>query len=173
MSETAWQSYSGIDVSIDTNGQFHVEIEGIHMREPSWERLRLRIEDELKSHAKATKLNLNCVALVSPAGVDDGECSVERLTLIGLSRTDSSFRFKEKGVAQYVIQTVLPASDINERLLNTLATATNTARSVRAEIKDRQVAAIRWAGRIESSKYNEACMNLATRFATACKASGL
>lgn len=166
MTRTAWQEYNGLQIEIDDYGNFCVDLGGRHFSEASWGRLRLRIEDEKKADAKAIKLALDCVALI---GNDDTDYSVQRVTLTGLSRSDSSFKFRETGVDSNHVQYILPYTPKNLTLLEELATARATVRDIQLSIKDRTLYQDRWGGRIEPTKYPEKLMNLKECYNTALK----
>ncbi len=169
MTRTVWKEYNGHEITIDEYGNFCVDINDMHISDGNWERLRLRIEAEKMADVKAIKLSLSCVALV---GNDDVDYSVQRVTLTGLSRSNSSFKFEQSGVDSKYVQYLLPYTPKNASLLEELATAKATVRDIQLSIKDRAIYQDKWGGRIEPTKYPDKLANLKKRYANSL-ASGV
>jgi hypothetical protein len=165
---TIWKTYNGIDVYVDGDGNFTATANGIFLRQSCWEHLRTKIENEMKGASKMLKLALSCVTLIGDADV--GTYSIKQLTLAGLNRNDSSFKWAESIGEQNVIY-ALPSTRKNTRLLEELAIAKSTVRDLETAIKDRIIHQARWGGRIEASKYNEQLENLRERYKYALDAS--
>ncbi len=166
MERTSWKQYNGVEITIDEYGNFCTDINGMHLNDAVWERLRLRIENEKKADAKAIKIALDCVVLL---GNDDTDYSVQRVTLTGLSRSDSSFKFEQPGIESKYIQHALPYTPKNMALLEELATAKSTARDIEVSIKERVIHQDRWGGRIEPTKYSEKLISLKERYTASLK----
>jgi hypothetical protein len=165
MTEMHWKEYNGIDVTVDGDGIFRATVNGVFLNAGCWEHLRTKIEQEKKADAKSVKLELDCVVLL---GNDDMDYSAQRTTITGLSRTDSSFKFRD-GIESKYVQYVLPYTPKNASLLEELATAKSTARDILASIRDRTLYNDRWGGRIEPTKYPEKLINLKERYDTCLK----
>lgn len=166
MTQTVWKVYNGVDVVVEDNGEFSAEVSGVSLRHRVWESLRLLIEQEKKADAKATKLELECTVLIGDE--DTGDYSVEKLTLVGLNRNDSSFKWSE-GMDKSRVIYVLPTTQQNAYLLEQLAVAKSTVRDIEQAIRERLIHELKWGGRIEASKYNEQLQNLKDRYECALK----
>jgi hypothetical protein len=116
----AFQKYNGIDVQVDEYGSFSANVGGNFLREQTYDRLKARIEEELKADTKAAKLSLECYAYCF---YEETGYSVAAVTLIGMNRNDSSLRFKGhdgKGILY-----VVPRTDANKITLTDLAATEN------------------------------------------------
>lgn len=165
MTQTVWKTYNGIHVIVEENGDFCAEVGGMFLREAAWERLRVRIEQESKAEAKATWVELECVALISD---EEETYRVELLTMVGLNRKDSTFKWEEK-IDNRKVRVVLPRTDQNVKLLEQLAIAKSTVRDIEQGIKPHTLEQLRWGGRIEATKYDEELKNLKRRYDFALK----
>lgn len=167
MTKDIWQTYNGIDVSVNEDGQFCAEIGGVFLRDGSWERLRLKIENEKKVEAKALVLRLDCIVLTGDN--DNGDYAVQQWTMTGLNRKDHSFKWSHQKNESRIIY-VLPHTQKNADLLEQLAIAKSTVRDIEQAIKERILQQSRWGGRIEASKYDEELCNLRSRYQRALDA---
>lgn len=168
MIQTAWKTYNGIDVIVEDNGDFCAEVGGIFLRDASWERLRLRIENEKKADAQANHVDLECVVLTS---TEEDDYAVKLLTLVGLNRKDSTFKWEEK-IDNRLVRLVLPRSKENVKLLEQLAIAKSTVRDIEQTVKPHTLEQLRWSGRIDPTKYNQELANLKERYDRAIKGKG-
>ncbi len=165
---SGWKVYNGIDITVDESGEFCAEVNGLFLRHSVWEHLRQRIESEVKTEAKALKIEFACLALVGDA--DAGDYSVQPLTLVGLNRKDSTFKWAETIDKRRLVY-VLPNTPLNAKLLDQLAIAKSTVREIEQGIKDRILVESRWGGRIEPTKYNDSLSNLKERYKYALESS--
>lgn len=81
--------YNDIEVYIEPNGDFTCRMGEGFMREVTFERLKLRIENEMKATATAIKLDLPCSCLIA----HDGIHTVMDLSLVGINRSNSALRW--------------------------------------------------------------------------------
>lgn len=168
MTQIVWKTYNGIDVVVEENGDFCVEVNGIFLRDGVWARLQSRIEQEKKAEAKALKLELDCLILIGDP--NSGDYSTDRLTMVGLNRKDHTFKWSEQ-IANSRIVYVLPYTQKNASLLEQLATAKSTVHVIEQAIKKRILQQKRWGGKIEASKYNDELGNLKDRYQAALEGS--
>jgi hypothetical protein len=166
MTRQIWKTYNGIDVSVDSDGTFTATVAGVFLRQPCWEHLRTQIENESKAEAKALKLELECVVLIG--NEDTGDYNVKSLTLIGLNRNDSSFKWSDGTRKQNVIS-VLPFTQENANLLEQLAIAKSTVHDIETAIKTREIYQDRWGTRIDATKYNDQLEAVKVRYEYALK----
>lgn len=159
MTETIWKSYRGINVTVDDGGLFCATVNGICLRQSCWEHLRHKIEEESKAEALAIQVELKCIVLIN----NDEDYGVQPLTLTGLNRRDSTFKWFEK-VNNKHIAIVLPLTQENADLLEQLSIAKSTVRDIEGAIKSKTLVQIHWGGRIEATKYNEELANLKHRY---------
>jgi hypothetical protein len=160
-----WKTHNGISVAVDDSGDFCAEVGGIFLRDSSWERLKVKIEQESKAEAKANYVELECVALVCD---EDGNYKAALLMLVGLNRRDSTFKWEEK-LDNRKVRVVLPRNAKTVQLLEQLAIAKSTVRDIEEAIKPHTIHPISWGGRIEPTKYNEELKNLKERYDIAVK----
>lgn len=171
VNNTPWKTYNGLDITVDGHGNFHVDVGPVHMYDAVWDRLRLRIENEKKADAKATKIELDCVVLL---GHDDGGADyiVRRCKIVGLNRSDSTFKFKQTedgSVDAHLVQYVLPNTPKNCLLLEELAVTKSIVRDIQTSIKNRVLHQNRWGGRIDPSKYQGKLDNLKANYERSLK----
>lgn len=156
-----WKNYNGIAVSVEDSGDFCAEVNGVFIRQPCWEYLRVRIEQEKKADAKALKLELDCIVLIGDE--ETGEYSVKQLNLVGLNRSNATYKWGEVVNHKFIIY-VLPNTVKNVTLLEQLAVAKSTVRDIEGAIKERTLRENRWGSRIEPSNYNAELLLLQKRY---------
>lgn len=155
-----WTTHNGIEVTVDSGGDFTAEVNGVFLRSPTWASLRLKIEAESKSNATAAKLHLECVVLLGDQ--DSGDFDVRSMILVGLNRNDSTFRWQDSTKKPVIY--ALPDSPENTRLLEQLAVAKSTVRDIELAIHDRIIHETRWGGRIEPTAYGQQLKDLQQRY---------
>lgn len=158
-------NHNGIDIFVNSHGQFFAEVSGVGLHDATMDRLVLRIEEAMKSEAKAIKLELPCYAYTQ----DEDTYGVMNLTLVGLNRNDQTLKWKEPCDKQVVF--ALPATADNLSLLRELANARETAERIEKHIKDRKITPGRYGGRISPSEYGQYMAGLQHKYSEALAAS--
>lgn len=165
MKHIQFSDYNGVAISVDSDGTFCAELDGVFLRKPTFEQLKQTIETERKATAKSIKLALTCYGLVVGAC---GKFTVQPLTLEGLNRNDASLKWRErddKGVSFAV-----PANEENLRLLRDYADAKNQANRLDSILKDRRLMSFRFSMRIQASEYAKWVHTLQTHYKNALDA---
>jgi hypothetical protein len=157
--------HNGIDVHVTPNGEFCATVQEQRLRAPSLGMLQAKIEEEMKQVAKAKKIALDVVALMATDVNGITEHYVQRLTVIGLNRNDSTFRYAEDfAAARSHVVFAVPHTLANEMYIYELMHAKNNSERLERLLKPRTIAE---GGRIPASKYPEELLSLETRYARA------
>jgi hypothetical protein len=159
--------HNGIAITVNpSDGSFSAEVNGCWLRQPTLERLKGLIEENLKVEVKAKKLNLPCVCYFCD-DPDSGSYAVELGVIVGLNRKDGALRWRSgdgKG-----LQFALPDTSENRVLLADLAACENERRRILRIVKPRKLENSRWGSRIEPSAYARQLEMLESRYSAAIR----
>lgn len=168
MTKQKFLTYNGVDVYLDSDGTFLAEVDGPLIRSATFEGVKREIEMERKATAKTLKLSLPCFAVIT-AGHNDDECySIEKVTLVGLNRSDSSFKFAEH--VEGKLSFALPVSEDNLAFLTEYVAAKNAVNRIEVEIHDAKLHPGFYGGRIQASEYARHLEVLQSRYEQAVTA---